>query len=119
MNNDASRRRRAKSFRLIAYPTSVALATWRGSPDSVNPYVGRREPSKGSYKRSTEVYPAGWARDANRCGLHPRGWSACGSNAATVVGSAMGMADPVEVGIQSGLGGPYVPRQPGRSINER
>ncbi len=60
MSPNSNRRRRIMRFRMIVYPTSGALATWRGSTISSNPDIGRREPSKVSDKRSAGACTAEW-----------------------------------------------------------
>ena len=99
MNPSVYRRRRSKRFSKIAYDTTAASAAGM---------AGFCRPSGGVSDR--EGVSGGNGHGVHGCGRRPSGRPACGGSAATVVGSAMGMADPVEVGSWPSGGAIGTPR---------
>ena len=100
MNRIAYRRRWLESFRMIAYDSTAASAA--GMAGLCRPSAGISD-RRGRIRRELE-------RGASECGRRPSGRPACGGSAATVVGSAMGMVDPVEVGSWPSGGAIGTPR---------
>ena len=88
MNMNPIRRQAVQSCSKIAYDTTAAQAAGM---------AGLCRPSGGVSDRRGRIRRE-WEHGANECGRRPSGRTACGGSVATVVGSAMDLADPVEVG---------------------
>ena len=88
MKRHVYRRRRTMSFRMIAcvHHRREAAGDGRALPDILVAHA------------IAGAYPAGWARDANGCGLYPRGWKALWRQCRHVDGTVTCVAAPMEVG---------------------
>lgn len=113
MNANPIRRRRAMSFKMIACPSTDAKRR-RGNRwlPSISPMDGSCRPCGGQCDHRSDPGGNGKVVQTNVAAVRVDGRHVA-AIVATVVGYAMGMAGPVEVGIQSGLGGVCVLTQSG------